>query len=451
MVMQDKINFEWIKQQFFSDEDKKLELKQGETLFKNHQKNTKLFLVTKGKLQGFLDDAELENYPIFEATTNKFIGVYSYFSNENKSYSRVIATEDSVVYYYDKALKDHTPEEMETLWPFLISVVVNELFARQHFAKYMAREKYSDVQRLLKAEKMATLGQMAAGLAHELNNSMGVLNGSLEHLQGFIQHCVSENQDQELISFFTAGLEKGQETSSEDARKIRKEFEGVKGINNSQIRKLSKTGIDPKSIIKLIGKNPDMADQLYAYWEAGCTVHDMRIAAKHSTHVVKSVKQLGVSDHQWSKAVDVNHTMEEALVILRNLTKRVNIEVNLDENLPLTEACPGQLVQVWINIVKNGIESMIQGKTTHATLKIGTSHTDKEITVEISDNGPGIPPKILNKIFEPSFTTKVGGLNFGLGLGLSVVQRIITEHDAQIAVSSEPGKTVFAVILPIIN
>ncbi|MEP1891305.1 MAG: ATP-binding protein, partial [Cyclobacteriaceae bacterium] len=106
---------------------------------------------------------------------------------------------------------------------------------------------------------------------------------------------------------------------------------------------------------------------------------------------------------------------------------------------------------VWINIVKNGIESMIQDETHHATLQISTSHTDEEITVEISDNGPGIPPKILNKIFEPSFTTKVGGLNFGLGLGLSVVQRIITEHDAKIAVSSEPGKTVFAVILPIIN
>ncbi|MEP4534737.1 MAG: ATP-binding protein [Cyclobacteriaceae bacterium] len=449
--MPDKINFHWIKQQFFSDEDNKIELKKGDRLLESHQTNKRLFLVTQGKLQGFLDAEGLENYPVIEATTNKFIGVYSYFSHDHKSYSNVVAMEDSVVHYYDKPLMDHTPEEMQTLWPFLISVVVNELYARQHFAKHMAQEKYSDVQRLLKAEKMATLGQMAAGLAHELNNSMGVLNGSLEHLQTFITHCVAYNQNQNLTAFFNVGLEKGQGISSAEARKTRDRFASIKSLNSSQVRKLSKTGIDPDSIIKLISKNPELADQLYAYWEAGCTVHDMRIAAKHSTHVVKSVKQLGVNEHQWSKEVDINHTLDEALVILRNLTKRVKTDIALDENLPLTEACAGQLVQVWINIVKNGIESMIQGKSPHAQLTIRTSHTDEEITVEISDNGPGIPPKILNKIFEPSFTTKVGGLNFGLGLGLSVVQRIITEHDAKIAVSSEPGKTVFAVILPIIN
>ena len=83
-------------------------------------------------------------------------------------------------------------------------------------------------------------------------------------------------------------------------------------------------------------------------------------------------------------------------------------------------------------------------------LIIKSAHNDKYIMVSVTDNGPGIPKDIMNKIFEPSFTTKVGGLSFGLGLGLSIVQRIITEHDGKITVTSEPEKTIFTVSIPII-
>lgn len=451
MEMQEKVTFEWVKEQFFSDEGKVLRLKKGDVLLEHNQKNTRLFLVKKGKLLGYLTDAELETYPIFEATDDKFIGVYSYFSDENLSYSKVVAEEDSVIYYYDKALTDHSDEELVRLTPFLISVVVNELYSRQHFAKQMAREKHNDVQKLLKAEKMATLGQMAAGLAHELNNSIGVLGGSLDHIRAFIARGAARHGDINLLEFFNMGYENGQLLSSEEARAARKKYEAIKGLDDSQTRKLSKTGIEPEKIEALLKKGPGLTDEVYKCWEVGCTLHDMEIAAKHSAHVVRSVKQLGVTEHSWARNVDVNDTINEALVIVQNLSKRVNTTLQLDQNLPVTEACAGQLIQVWINIIKNGIESMLQANTPQPELLITSEHSQKYIEVGVVDNGPGIPENIISKIFQPSFTTKVGGLSFGLGLGLSIVQRIVTEHDGLINVRSVPGKTEFLIKIPIIN
>ncbi len=448
--MNERISFAFVKKEYFSDEEKKINLKKGEILINQNQVNTRLFLVTKGSLQGYLKDKTMENYPIFEATENKFLGVYSYFSAGHHSYSKVVATEDSEVFYYDKEFQSHTDEEMNQLAPFFTSLLVNELSTRQNFAKQMAQEKHNDTQRLLKAEKMATLGQMAAGLAHELNNSIGVIDGGLERLSGFITGCVYDHQQEQLNQYYEFGLKQGQEVSSEDARKNRKHFESIKGLSSAQIRKLSKTGINPEEVKKLLKKEPSLAEKIYQYWEMGCTIHDIQIAAKHSTHVVRSVKQLGVSEHEWAKDVSINNTIDEALVILRNLTKRVQTEISLDENLPATEACFGQLVQVWINIVKNGIEAMLTAKTPDPIIRIESEQQNENIVIKITDNGPGIPQNIIQQIFEPSFTTKVGGLNFGLGLGLSIVQRIVTEHDGAISVNSEPGKTEFIVKIPLI-
>ncbi len=444
-----EVSFEWVKQEFFSDESKKLRLAKGEVLLDPSHRNTRLYLVTKGKFQGYLKDIAVGNYPVFEASENKFIGVYSYFSKDHLSYSTVVAIEDSEVYYYDQAQDAHTPEEMERLRQFHISIVVDELYARQHFAKKMAAEKYLDSQRLLKAEKMSTLGQMAAGVAHELNNSIGVLDGGMGRLSDFIHKCVSVHGDQELLDVFEAG-KLGQKVSSEEARANRKAYESVKGLSDGQKRKLSKSGLSVKEVTRMLQKDPAKVDRITEFWEVGCSLHDMQIAAKHSTHVVRSVKQLGMTEHQWSKNVNINHTISEAMVILKNLSKRVDTTVVLDEDIPNTEACFGQLVQVWINLVKNGIESLLNSNVSAPELSITSAHDAKHIIIRVRDNGPGIPTEIMNRIFEPSFTTKVDGLHFGLGLGLAVVQRIITEHDAIINVESEPGNTEFTVKIPLI-
>lgn len=143
----------------------------------------------------------------------------------------------------------------------------------------------------------------------------------------------------------------------------------------------------------------------------------------------------------------MNETIREALAIVKGLTKRVQLDVEL-QDLPEIEASPGELVQIWINLIKNAVESMVAAKSSEPVLKVRSRALGQEVEVTIEDNGPGIPENIKKRIFEPSFTTKVGGLSFGLGLGLTIVNRIVAGHNGEITVDSEPGKTVFKVTLP---
>lgn len=448
-MSKEKIDFDWMKNHYFSNAENTISMKKGEVLIDYKQKNQRLYLVLEGKFFGFLKDSKMEAYPIFEATKDKFIGVYSYFSEDNLSYSKVVAMEDAVVTFYDKPLLDHHNGELEKIMPFLTSVIVNELYSRQHFAKRMAKEKHEYVEKLLKAEKMATLGQMAAGLAHELNNSIGVLDSNLEKVQTYVCESIASIKDDTLQSFFLKGLHEGQSVSSSEARTNRAEYEKVLGkLDHSLIRKLAKTGISPALLILFIKNDLTKAEEAYSKWELGSNLHDMKIAAKHSAHVVKSVKQLGVAEHHWSSHVDINDTIKQALAIVQNLTKRVETEIDL-ATLPTTESCAGELVQVWINIIKNAIESMVQSSVALPVLRVQSHLVDQSIAVSISDNGPGIPEEIMKKIFEPSFTTKVDGLSFGLGLGLSISQRIIAEHEGSISLASIKGKTTFTIKIPI--
>ncbi len=444
--MIDKESYNRFIEKNFLDPSKRINLEKGDVLISQHQNNARLYYVISGKLHGFLPDSMIENFPAFEVEKGKFVGVYSYFSAEGKSYSEVRAAEESVVSYHDKPLFEHSEEQLLEMFPSILSIIVNELSSRQQFASFMAKKSQEHLLKLMKSEKMITLGQMAAGLAHELNNAVGALSSNLLQIENFVIKCL-DDKSLNNSHFFNLGREKGQFLSSAEARDLRKKYEKELNISGNISRKLAKTGIEISEIKKSAGKNPDKLEKIYEEWEAGVTLHDMSISAKHSIHVVQSVKQLGVSQHNWNDNTRVNSTIEEALTIIKSISKTVDLQTNLESNLTI-EAIPGELVQVWINLIKNAIESLRSSKTSKPKLTVTSWDEQNKIFVTIEDNGPGIPNSIIEKVFEPSFTTKKDGLSFGLGLGLTIVQRIIDAHKGTINVKSKPGQTLFTVMLP---
>jgi len=173
----------------------------------------------------------------------------------------------------------------------------------------------------------------------------------------------------------------------------------------------------------------------------------MRVVAEQATHVISSIKSMGIANQQWSKDVDVNQTILDALAILRSLTRRVTIDVDLADSIGAIEACHGELVQVWVNLIKNAVESLGQHNIPEPEVRVKSWQSARHIWVSVEDNGPGIAPEIIGKIYEPNFTTKVGGISLGLGLGLTIVNRIVAEHNGSIKVTSKPGETTFTVKL----
>ncbi|MEM9298185.1 MAG: ATP-binding protein [Bacteroidota bacterium] len=449
-IYQEGHSHEHIVKTYFSNSEKRISLKPGEVLLEQYELNDRLFYVAQGKVCGYLPDKELEE-PVFEADEDSFVGVYSYFSNDRKSYSQVVAEENAVVFYYNDNPFELPQQEAREFLTFLFGVVVRELRDRQHFAGEMAHDREKSLQKLIQVEKMVTLGQMAAGIAHELNNAIGSLNSNLNQVEERIIENLEKAEDQNLIAYFNKGLNEGQPITSSEARAARAELEKLKFLDKPTVKILARAGVSPSEIKRTSQGSRERAQRIASFWELGYSLHDMHIATTHSSHVIKSVKSVGVANQNWTTDTDINKTVQEALAILRSITKNVGVEEQFDPDLPLTEACSGELIQVWINLIKNAVESLINSGTDAPKVQVATSHNEKSILVTITDNGPGIPPELSEKIFQPNFTTKVGGLSFGLGLGLTISKRIISEHNGKIELESEAGHTHFKIYIPIIN
>ena len=443
----EEINLNTLKELYFSDPERTVSLQTGETLMEQHQHNDRLYLVLEGKVQGFLPELGVQPFPVFESGADKFVGVYSFFAPGHRSYTKVVAKEPTRLAYITRQNRNLEETEYRRYVNFFITIILNELADRQKYARKIAKERHDDLQKMVRVEKMATLGQMAAGLAHELNNSVGVIKSNGEWIQGQIESFIAHNNPR-FTAVFRKGIEQGQFLSSSEARKYRGELEKKLNIPSPLLKRLARSGLDWNIISQLSDGSPQSIEQILNVWEIGANLHDMNIAVSHSSHVVQSVKTLGISRQVWIDNVVVEDTLREALTILKGILKSVEVEMNIG-SLPPIYGCPGELIQVWINLVKNAAESMLGSATPSPKVHISANETPSGVRVTIRDNGPGIPAEIQESIFEPSFTTKVSGLSFGLGLGLSIVDRIISDHNGEIDMKSEPGKTEFIVTLPI--
>ncbi len=304
------------------------------------------------------------------------------------------------------------------------------------------------LQKLFKAEKMATLGQMAAGLAHELNNAIGVLHHQAEWLAERMSNYMKEKDTHGMHTFFEKGFTEGQKLASSVIRKRKKELENRYGLPIHLARQLAVSGLTDHELAPFASNLRENVERIYYYFETGLSLHDMLIAAQQAARVVRSVKELGVSNQQMQTLTDVDKTIREALLLLKSLLINVQIRLDLRVSTPVL-ANPGEMVQIWMNLIKNACEAMTNAATENPELAIRSIEEEGFIKVSIADNGPGIPEDILPKIFQPNVTTKIEGLSFGLGLGLSIVQKLVEIYRGNISVESQVGLTIFRVQLPV--
>ncbi|OGQ98576.1 MAG: hypothetical protein A2505_01890 [Deltaproteobacteria bacterium RIFOXYD12_FULL_55_16] len=260
---------------------------------------------------------------------------------------------------------------------------------------------------VVQQEKMASIGQLAAGVAHEINNPIGFVTSNLGTLQKYMGRITEFLKMQAEIYPQEAG----------DDRASR-----LAGI---------------RSQLKI---EPVLADLPALITESLDGVERVR-------KIVQNLKSFSRIDQSDYSLADINHCLDDTLNIIWNELKyKCTVKKDYGD-LPQTKCYPQQLNQVFMNLLVNAAQA-IEGQ---GEIVITTRASETEITISISDSGGGIPQENLNRIFEPFFTTKEVGK--GTGLGLSITYDIVTKkHGGRIEVASEPGKgTTFTVILPVIT
>jgi signal transduction histidine kinase len=235
---------------------------------------------------------------------------------------------------------------------------------------------------LTQAEKMKSLGQLVAGVAHELNNPIGFVHANLQLLDEYIQKLVDA------------------QGSDQDREKVR------------------------EAITKLLSRS--------------------REGTQRVKKIVQDLRTFSRMDQAELQEVDLHEEIDRTLALMEPRFKNA-IQVVRDYGiLPRVRCYPGQLNQVFLNLLMNACDA-IDGK---GVIRIETRRTETGVTLEFHDSGPGIAPEIQSRIFDPFFTTKPVGV--GTGLGLSLSHGIIERHGGRIRVESEPGRgATFVIDLPL--
>jgi signal transduction histidine kinase len=194
-----------------------------------------------------------------------------------------------------------------------------------------------------------------------------------------------------------------------------------------------------------VGQFPVVIDWLSSTHVIHTLLSEISLATGRIAEIVKALKTYTYMDQAPIQSVDVHEGLDNTLIILQNKLKTgITVRREYAETLPSIQAYGSELNQVWTNIIDNAIDAMA-GK---GTLVLRTRMENPWVVVEVEDNGPGIPEEILTKVFDPFFTTKPPGEGTGLGLNISR-NLIVQKHGGQVAVTSEPGKTCFAIRLPV--
>lgn len=433
-----------------------LEYEEGELVAKTGDPAEWLFFIIEGKIDYYSNiNGRLVFYHSFtnDADSGGATGLLPYSRMKVYSGNSVVAAKLRAVRLH----KDHF-HELEQLNPEFI----------QRLISYMTERARSFATTQMQHEKVSALGNLAAGIAHELNNPASAINRISYELTNRLflnieltEKILRQNINADHIQYLREKIESKESTPKQKLSALQRmknedglmEWLEAKGLPTDQqvVETFIEAGFKIEDLEILTKKVPnDELVQILLWVEnllsSQRIIKDLAEASTRISTLVGAIKSHVHMDRTNEKQLtDIHIDIENTLTLLGHKLREKNISVKKSfcENLDNVPAYVGELNQVWTNIIDNAIYALHQ----EGEITIETTCDAKNVYVKIIDNGPGIPSEIQSKIFDPFFTTKKVGE--GTGIGLDLVKRIIKRHDGEIKVYSKPGSTEFLICLPV--
>jgi signal transduction histidine kinase len=434
---------------WFIGQAKEMNISAGDMAFRQYEPADAMFVVLDGQMQA---RGELGGEAVvIPMKPGDVTGVLP-FSRMKQFSVGARAITDSRVLRYPASLFPDLVQKMPELAQRLVGLMSDRI------RETTRREQQRD--------RLASLGKLSAGLAHELNNPASAAKRATSQLRDVLKKIrdashalgsrdLSPEQKAEIEKLETAFVQSNEVPP--DALTISDLEEQIDSLLRSHGQNdlwqmaadLARKNVQPEALESLFAiLDPDTARaalvRIAASVEVATLLDEIESGTSRISDLVRAIKEYTYMDQAPLQNVDIVKSLETTLTILNHKLKHgVVVERDYQKIPLLVNSFGSELNQVWTNLIDNAIDAMGgEGK-----IQVRTYRDDNCVVVEIADNGPGIPPDVRSHIFEPFFTTK--GVGEGTGLGLDTVQRIVKKHRGNIQVSSKPSDTRFQVWLPL--